>query len=176
MNIIPIQIVVDGDEIIKTHGSGGTIDAPISLGNHTPLVYMFANNQFVSNADQNTQGTSALKVTAQENDAVEWRVEAVDRTNYSPLLARFKGDSDFLLTPARLEQMDLKYYIPADAYEPDNGVIKEEATDVVMRSVVLGTISGKPKTVVYTWVFKLLNRVGKTLGYYQWDPRIIVSN
>ena len=176
MNIIPIQIVVDGDAIIKTHGGGGTIDAPINLGNHTPLVYMFANNSYISNKDSGSQGTSALKVTAQENDAVEWRIEAVDRTTYSPLLAKFQGDKDYLLTPPRLELMDLKYYIPSDTFDPDSQVTKENAKDVVMRSAVLGTLTGDPQTVVYTWVFKLLNRVGKTLGYYKWDPRIIVSN
>lgn len=167
-NFIPIQIVVDGQQILDSCGHGGTLRTPISLQSiQEDCVFMITNNAFVSSK----QAQAELAVNAKPGDFLHWRIAAVDRTDYNPILVKFEADHPDALKPPKQAIVQMPYYLPKSPSNPDSGVKMVAVDDVQMESEVLKG----GETVHYDWVFKLVNRSGQTMGFYSWNPAILVS-
>lgn len=167
--LIPIQIVVDGEQILRSAGEGGTLENPKSLFDiQEGCVFMIANNSYVTNF----QATSALNIHAMPGDFVQWRISAVDRRYFSPVLVHYASSHPRVLQNPSQSIVGLPFFIPENPSHPDSGVKQVRVEDVQMTAEVLAIDT----TVTYNWTFKLVDRRGSTLGYYDWNPKIKIGN
>ena len=129
---------------------------------------MIANNSYVTNF----QATSALNIHAMPGDFVQWRISAVDRRYFSPVLVHY-ASSHPRCCKTPLNRL-LGYRFSSQKTPPTRipGVKQVRVEDVQMTAEVLAIDT----TVTYNWTFKLVDRRGSTLGYYDWNPKIKIGN
>lgn len=168
-SIIPIQIVVDGAQILKSVGEGGTADQPLKISGSLEhrVVYMITNKSYVAN----NQADSELKVMAFPGDMLEWRISAVGRTDFSPILVKYTSSNTNALQSPSQAVVESPFYIPAEPGDQNSPLKSVIAPDVQMTAMV----QGMNTRVTYNWTFKLVDRRGQTKGYYRWDPYIYIG-
>ncbi len=164
-NIIPVLILVDGQEIVKSVGRGGTLASPKPLYDiQNKCIYMIANKSFVGNNNK----TSELLLNADPEDMIQWRVAAIERANYSPILVKYVSNNEDALESPFQAVVRQPYFIQANAHQPDGAVKQEVKMDVELMASVLKA----HQVVVYHMTIKLVDHDGNTIGYYKWDPFI----
>ena len=164
-NIVPVLILVDGEEIVKAVGHGGSLSDPKPLYNiQNKCIYMIANDAFVGNYNK----TSELLLQVKPQDMIHWRVSAIGRDVYSPILVKYESNNEDALESPFQAIVRQPYFIQQNAHKPDGLVQQEVKLDVELMASVLE----KDQIVTYHMVIKLVDHDGHTVGYYVWDPFI----
>lgn len=170
-NTIDILTVVDAASIeaavaAGTLSSGGTITSPVSLGawsQSDAYIYMITQTAFVVNEE----AQSELSVKANVGDAVRWMITCPGGgTSYNVVLMGMNFNPSTAISPFSLP-LNLNLYVGS----PTVPVKPVAFTDYSYEGVVTATGS-----IQYTITFQLLDNNGNNLGFYFWDPFIVVSN
>lgn len=177
MSTINVLIAVDGATLAQQVKDGslpaGTANAPTPLGsyaNSNVYIAMIAPNSSIANG---TQGQSELQISANSGDTVEWAITTFDNNfDQTPYLY----SSSF--SPAAAINTPLSYACgQAYAYLATGNPPAALPTKFINQvSTVSGTILEVGVTIQYTLSFALVNNsTGLIIGYFTWDPFIVVN-
>jgi hypothetical protein len=180
-NTITILSVIDCESIINnTNTPAGTVGNPTNLGSYSTsdaFVYMMTKQAYAMNAPSNEgDGSSELKVTANVGDTLRWTITSIDQgVNYNAILQSINlSTNNALQTPVNLEFGFSEYVGPQ---QPTNGgttaLSSVSYSDYLFQSTVLNTSS---PSVQYSITFYVADTNGNILGYYCWDPFIVIQN
>jgi len=176
MATINVLVAVDGNKVAQLVNDGrinpGTPGGPTSLGNYADsdvFIAMVAPNASVAN---NTQGQSELQISADARDEVEWAITTFDANgNYTAYL--YNG----VFNPAGA--MGPLTYVSAQGYVYLGTGSPASTTPtkfIDQTNTVSATIEEVNVKIQYTLSFVLVNNSnGNVVGYFCWDPFIIVS-
>ncbi|MDB6183168.1 inclusion body family protein [Paracoccus fistulariae] len=162
-SIIDILMVIDAETLLAS-GATGTADAPAPVGADLIWLIVRSGNAVFG------QGSKELKITAKTMDTLRWRCTSMSlNAAYSGMLYKFfalKGGS-LISKPQPLDaQVTTPLPNPADPTQPGAQTI----TSAFWSATVLA--QGE---VTYTFCFMILDRTGKPLGYFKWDPFISIT-
>ncbi len=180
MSQINIAVLVDADNLVNHLNTGtlqpGSLNSPTSLGawgGSDNYIYMVGKRGVVSN-DQ--QAKSELQIDASSGDEITWTMSTfASNTTYSA----FIYDSQFNLTkgsaPMGIE--DIAYHnIEAGVLLPPSSnpeAPKSQYVNHVYRTSA--KVTQIDQTIQYTMSFQLVEAAsGNVLGYFVWDPFIVV--
>jgi hypothetical protein len=177
MATINIQIAVDGATLAAGILDGsikpGTQSNPTSLGSWGDSnVYLTMTSQN-NNVTNNSQGQSELYVKANSGDQVQWFVTTFDNNvDYTAFLYNGVFNPNTAFSGLTYITPQVNNYLPST--NNPTGPIKEYTNT---ENYVLGTIIQVGVTIQYTLSFTLVNNAtGSVLGYFTWDPFIVVNN
>jgi hypothetical protein len=177
MATINVLIAVDGaalaSQVADKSLPAGSAGSPTNLGAYTSsdvYIAMITTNSTVSNG---TQGQSELQIKANGGDSIEWAITTFDNNfDQTPYLY---GSS---FTPASAINTPLSYASgQAYAYLALGNPPASSPTKFINQvSTVTGTILKIGLTIQYTLSFTLVNNsTGQIIGYFSWDPFIVVN-
>ena len=169
MSEIPILIVCDAANTVKNVGKGGTLANPRSLGSQqSSCIFMITENSYLVN----NQAGAELEVKVHSGDIIMWRATTVTKGNdYNIILVKYTSDSPTYVEDPEMKNVTLDLWEPADVKNPDGSMKEVNYPDYELQATVL-----LPNhRVTYHWTFKLVDRDGNVLGYYNWDPYIKIS-
>ncbi|WP_259069174.1 inclusion body family protein [Mucilaginibacter sp. X4EP1] len=177
MATINVLIAVDGATLAQQVKDGslspGSAGSPTNLGSYSSsnvYIAMIAPNSSISNG---TQGQSELQISANGGDTVEWAITTFD--NNFDQTAYLYGSS---FNPGTAINTPLSYASgQAYAYLATGNPPASTPTKFINQvSTVSGTILQIGLTIQYTLSFTLVNNSnGSIIGYFLWDPFIIVN-
>jgi hypothetical protein len=177
MATINVLIAVDGaslaSQVADGHISAGSAGSPTNLGSYgTSNVYisMIAPNAYVSNG---TIGQSELQISANSGDTIEWAITTFDN-NFDQTVYLYNGS----FNPSGSINTPLSFACgQAHAYLATGNPPASTPTKYVNQvSTVSGTILQVSVQIQYTLSFVLVNNsTGSIIGYFLWDPFIIVN-
>lgn len=169
--IIDILVVIDA-ETLATSRPGGTPAQPQNLGydgQSDVYIFMIAKRSYATGAE----GGSELTVHADSGDTVRWSVSSPDAgINYSLILHNFSATqhAEAIGTPV-MSEISFNEYQPVDLSKPTGQLQAVPRHNFVWTVEVLSP----GVTVRYNWEFSIVDRAGKVLGCYLWDPYITIS-
>lgn len=183
MSTINILIAVDGASIAQQVNdqklSPGTQASPTGLGawgSSNVYIAMVAPNSTVSNG---SQGQSELYVNALSGDTVEWAITTFDN-NFDQTPYLYDGTFNVQSAPATPLPISALSYACSQAanyLDPNNPPASSLTEFVNQVSTVSATIQRLNVTIQYTLSFVLVNNAtGTIIGYFSWDPFIVVGN
>ncbi|MES2381889.1 MAG: AidA/PixA family protein [Bacteroidota bacterium] len=185
---INVLIAVDGETLYNQIQDGsllaGTADSPTSIGNYgTTDVYlsMVTQHSNVTNNPQggHGQGESELSIICNIGDIIQWSVITFDaNTGQTPYLygGNFKclapaGAAAGIKTPLKYLTTEVVNYFPP-TNNPTGTPIA--ATNAIARAI--GLITAPGQTLQYSLAFALVNNSnGTIIGYFSWDPFIVIN-
>jgi len=177
MATINVLIAVDGatlaQQVADKSLSPGSSGSPTNLGSYSSsnvYIAMIAPNSSISNG---TQGQSELQISANGGDTVQWAITTFD--NNFDQSAYLYGSS---FNPAAAINTPLSY-ASSQTYEylaTGNPPASTPTKFINQVNTVSGVIQQVGVTIQYTLSFTLVNNAnGSIIGYFQWDPFIIVN-
>lgn len=162
--IIDILMAIDAETLLATIPPG-TVAAPAPVGEKLIWLMVRQGNAVFG------QGTKELKITARTMDTIRWRCTSMSLdAAYSGMLYQFftiKGDD--LLSPA--EPLNAEVSVPLPNTSDPTQPSRQSITSSFWSSTIL-----KPGEVTYAFQFMVLDRAGKVLGAYKWDPFIQITS
>ncbi len=177
MATINVLIAVDGANLASQVANGtisaGSLGAPTYLGAYAQsdvFISMIAPNSYV---DNNTQGQSELQISADGGDTIEWAITTFDN-NFDQTVYLYSG----AFSPANAINTPLSYASgQAYAYLATGNPPAATPTKFINQvNTVSGTILQIGTRIQYTLSFTLVNNSnGSIIGYFYWDPFIIVN-
>jgi len=161
--ILDLLVLVDG-ETVATTLPPGMAENPTSVP--TPLIYMIANSDRVDFG----QASKELKITASTGDVIRWSAASLSLNSaYQVSLYKFHPvrGADLISTPAPLViEATMPLPNPQDPAKPGTQTRKYS----FWQTTVL-----EPGELTYAFNLMIMNRSGKQLGYYYWDPFISIK-
>jgi hypothetical protein len=177
MATINVLIAVDGAKLAQQVADGsisaGSIGAPTNLGSYQSsdvYISMIAPN---SSVDNSTNGQSELQISANGGDTVEWAITTFDN-NFDQTPYLYGGT----FSPTGSINTPLSYSSgQAYAYLATGNPPATAPTKFINQvNSVSGTIEMIGTQIQYTLQFTLVNNSnGAIIGYFSWDPFIIVN-
>lgn len=186
--IINVLTVVDSETLYKKVQDGtllpGTADNPTSIGNYGSTgayLSMITQHNNVTNNPQGKygQGKSELSITCDVGDTIEWSIVSFDmNTNQTPYLygGTFKclapvGATPGIETPLSFSTNNVTNYLPSNGNPI--GQFKKVTNTIVTTSAA---VNASGQTLQYSLAFTLINNAnGSTIGYFSWDPFILIN-
>lgn len=169
METIPILTVIDCQSIIDTIGQKGSEGSPYNLGSYGTsdvYVYMLTTQSFVVSE----QGQSELTVKAQVGQSVQWAMTCIGAgTQYNVIIQGVTPNSTTAISEPFSLPLTTDRYVGAPGATPT----PESYQEFLMQATVQSVGSGQ---IQYYVNFSIVDTSGNTLGYYQWDPFINVTN
>lgn len=179
MATIDIIVAVDGDQLQEqVNGkelSAGTKAAPTYLGSWTEsdvFISMIAQQQFVSN--DSSDGSSELTVTCNSGDTIRWRMTTFS-SNTDTCAFIYGGKFTNALNNGKSVELS-----PLTLLSDQNTVnIPNESGTLTAYNNQLyfaqATVLGSSQKLQYYMDFELVDSTGTSIGYFQWDPFIVVN-
>jgi hypothetical protein len=171
METIPILTVVDCQSVIDKVGGNDNFGKanPVNLGSYGTsdlYLYMLTTQSFVVSE----QGQSELTVKAQVGQSVQWAMTCIGAgTQYNVIIQGITpSPATAISTPFSLP-LTTERYVSA----PDGTPTAESYKEYLMQATVENVGTG---SIQYYVNFTIVDTSGNTLGYYQWDPFISVTN
>ncbi len=174
-NTIDILCVIDAVTLAANVASGaipkGSQASPTSLGSYSQsdvYVSMLTEGSYVTN----DRDGSELTITCDVGDNIRWTVTNPGAgVNYSCMLYQFSSASigTSVSQPICLP-LSVNLYI--NSASPNTSTPTPIAyTSSAWQTTALAASS----SVQYSWAFQLINQSGTVLGYFSWDPFIIIN-
>lgn len=163
-SIIDILMVIDAETLLATVPPG-TVAVPAPVGAELIWLLVRSGNAVFG------QGTKELKINAKTMDTLRWRCTTTSlNAAYTGMLYKYfalRGD-DLLSTPVPLTaQVTTPLPNPADPLHP--------ARQTINSSFWSATVLAEGE-VTYAFCFMIMDRDGKFLGAYKWDPFISITS
>lgn len=176
MATINVLVAVNGEKLaqqVQDHVlSPGTSGSPTSLGSYSQsdvFIAMVAPNASVAN---NTQGQSELQINAKARDVVEWAITTFD-VNGDYTVYLYNGSFNPSAAMGSLNYVSAEGYMYLGTGNPASTTPNKFVNQT---NTVSATIEQVNVKIQYALSFILIdNSNGKTVGYFCWDPFIIVS-
>ncbi|PTL80270.1 inclusion body family protein [Vitiosangium sp. GDMCC 1.1324] len=169
-NLIDILVVIDAESVMQQFTPSSDAGKPTSIGSNPNLIYMFVKWDEVISGD----ASSGLSVSVSPNNIIRWRGTSLAlNTHYSVVLTacEFTQGQNLISSPAPITP---SVSVPLPQLNGNvvvtNPLPLQNIQDFYFQSVALDT--GK---VTYTFSFAVTNNDGNVLGYFKWDPSLVVS-
>ena len=176
-NTIDILCVIDAATLAAKVASGsisaGTQANPTSLGSYSQsdtYVSMLTEGSYITN----DKDGSELTITCDVGDNIRWTITNPGAgVNYSCMLYQFSSASiGTSVSPPIC--LPLGVNLDINSASPNTGTPKPLAyTSSAWQTTALGAVPSPG--VQYSWAFQLINQSGTVLGYFSWDPFIIIN-
>ena len=176
-NTIDILCVIDAVTLAENVQNGsinpGSQAIPTSLGSYSQsdvYVSMLTEGSYVTNDG----GGSELTITCDVGDNIRWNITNPGAgVNYSCMLYQFSSASigTNVSQPICLP-LNVNLYI--NSASPNTGTPTPIAyTSSAWQTTALAACPSPG--VQYSWAFQLINQSGTVLGYFSWDPFIVIN-
>jgi len=172
---IGITIIVDADNIKAHLDSGqlqpGTQASPTNLGANAAsdnYLYMIAKRGVVSSGQE---GSSELTITANVGDTIQWSMNTLlFNTKYTPFIYDSRFNPSNGLSPTQYLNITTTNYIP-----PGSNPTAPTQKVTSQLYVAMATVVKSGQKIQYVLSFKLIdNATGNVIGYFSWDPFIVI--
>ncbi len=174
-NTIDVLCITDAATLAANVASGAI--SPGSAKNPTRLVSFAKTDVFVSMLTQgsyitNDRDRSELTITCDVGDNIRWTIANLgEGVNYSCMLYHFSSPAiGTSVSPPICLPLSVNLYIN-DANPNTSTPTPIAYTSSAWQTTALAASS----RVQYSWAFQLINQSGKVLGYFKWDPFIIIN-
>ncbi|KFE61977.1 AidA/PixA family protein [Hyalangium minutum] len=169
--LIDILVVIDAESVMAQFGSvqpPPTMQKPTSIGKNSNLVYMFVKYDEVVKGD----ASSNLNVSVHPNNVIRWRGTSLTlNTQYSVMLyACDIAQGQNLISQPTPITPSVTVQVPTLSGNTVTGTTAQNFQDFYFQSVGEGAGS-----VSYTFSFVITDNSGTPLGYFKWDPSLIIS-
>jgi hypothetical protein len=162
---IDVLITIDAKTIVDKYGKNSNSNSPTGIDR--ALIHLDARQSQVVSAP----GTVDLAVAASPGDTIRWRETTLSmNTDYTGILYGFTLQSGGqLISPPRPLLFPLSEPLP-NMQDPLNPTMQKIQSYVWQSDIM------SPGRVTYTFRFMILNQKGVKLGYYTWDPVIVIQD
>jgi hypothetical protein len=118
------------------------------------------------------QGGAELKIKAKIEDSVRWRSTSLSKNTgyYTQLYSFTTSHGGDLLTTPIVYNLSVTIPIANPADPPYPSEFESTTAHTWMATVV------KEGQVTYHWSFLISDRSGNIIGYFKWDPFIVITN
>lgn len=162
-SIIDVLIVIDAETLVASYPPGAPGN-PTSVDQ--PLIYLMVRQDDAVFGE----GTKELKITAETEDVIRWRETTTSLDGaYTGMLYKFFAlrGADLISPPVPLlAKVRTPLPNPADPLHPGS----QELENYFWETTVLA--AGE---TTYAFQFAVMDRAGRALGYFSWDPFIKIS-
>lgn len=174
-NTIDVLCIIDATTLAAIVASGAI--SPGSAKNPTRLGSLTKSDVFVSMLTQgsyitNDRGGSELTITCDVGDNIRWTITNLgEGVNYSSILYLFSSTAigTSVSHPICLP-LNVNLYI--NSANPNTSAPMPIAyTSSAWQTTALAASS----RVQYSWAFQLIDQSGTVLGYFKWDPFVIIN-
>ncbi|MDH6705453.1 hypothetical protein P3T27_002163 [Kitasatospora sp. MAA19] len=164
--IINALIAFNADDILTDYPPQGTTpENPKTVSADDKYIYMM-----VKQANIIGSSGANLNLQAEVGDVIRWRETSFSfDANYSVLLYKYVGTDDNLISPPHHLTPDSNLpYLTGQAGDP--AFKSQTVTGHYWTADVL-----KKGRENYHFSFEIINREGRALGYYSWDPALTIK-
>lgn len=170
---IDILSVIDCERIIADGHKGGDINNPTNIGvneESDKYVHMVCSSLYVNDNESKGEGHSELRVNANVGDTVQWSITCLhEGTSYNVSLQNVDPfvNVEAISKPEAITLPVNMYVAPPFNTNP---------TKISYLNYLIDCRVVKPgEAVTYKIAFQMFDRVGKSLGFFTWDPFIQIS-
>lgn len=165
MSIANVLAIIDAEKMMKVYGKTGTATNPTSMGHD---LYLTTSTPYVYTSNATGDLQMVIKAETETSiGAIRWRMASISLGfSYQCCIVRFNlnGGANLLTAPEQ-RSIPAKHFLPDE--KQAGSYTSYPVPDRFWESRILGT-----GTILYNFVFAIVDRNGMTQGYYTYDPYI----